>query len=144
MQLHDIKRKTPNAVRPLIGRGGKRGKTSGKGTKGQKSRSGRKMRPELRDFIKRMPKLRGYAFKSIEDKAFPVALSTLEKSFKAGDRVEPKTLAAKGVISKVNGKYPRVKILSGGEVSKKLVVSGIEVSAGAKAALEKAGGSVHA
>ena len=144
MQLHEIKRKTPNKKAPLIGRGGKRGKTSGKGHKGQKARAGRKMRPEIRDIIKKLPKLRGYAFNSIQDKAFPVALSTIDKSFKDGDRVEPKTLAAKGIIEKVNGKYPPVKILSGGEITKKLIVSGCKVSAGAKASLEKAGGSVHA
>ena len=42
-----------------VGRGGKRGKTSGRGTKGQNARAGRKKRPEMRDFIKRIPKLRG-------------------------------------------------------------------------------------
>lgn len=144
MQLHTITRKTPNQERPLIGRGGKRGKTSGRGTKGQKARSGNKKRPELRDFIKRLPKLRGYAFKSINAKPVPVQLSSLEKHFKAGDRVEPQTLAAKGLIEKENGNYPAVKILSGGEVSKKLIISGCKISASAKAAIEKAGGTVHA
>lgn len=144
MQLHTIKRKTPNVKSPLVGRGGKRGKTSGRGTKGLKARAGGKMRPALKDFIKRMPKLRGYAFKSFADKAFPVTLADLEKAFKAGERVEHATLVKKGIIAKVNGKYPRVKILSGGDVTKKLVVSGLEVSAGAKAALEKAGGTIHA
>lgn len=144
MQLHTITRKTPNAVRPLIGRGGKRGKTSGRGTKGQDSRAGGKKRPELRDFIKRLPKLRGYAFKSFSGKPVPVALKTLEKHFKAGDRIEPKTLKAKKVIEMINGNYPRVKILSGGEVTKKFIISGCEISASAKAAIEKAGGTVHA
>lgn len=144
MQLHDIKRKTKNKKRPLIGRGGKRGKTSGKGTKGQKARSGRKMRPELRDFIKRMPKLRGYAFKSFADRAIALPLSTLEKNFKAGDRVDSKTLVGKGIIEKEENKFPRVKILGGGEITKKLTVSGIEMSASVKAAIEKAGGKVHA
>ncbi|MDP1624823.1 MAG: 50S ribosomal protein L15 [bacterium] len=146
MQLHDIKRKTKNKKRPLIGRGGKRGKTSGKGTKGQKSRSGRKMRPELRDFIKRMPKLRGYAFKSFADRAVALPLSALEKNFKSGDRVDPKTLVSSGIIQKQENKFPRVKILGSvrsTEITKKLTVSGIEVSASAKAAIEKAGGKVH-
>lgn len=59
MQYHSLKRKTPNKKSTAVGRGGKRGKTSGRGTKGQNARAGRKKRPELRDFIKRFPKLRG-------------------------------------------------------------------------------------
>jgi large subunit ribosomal protein L15 len=59
MQFHSLKRKTPNKKSKQVGRGGTRGKTSGRGTKGQNARAGRKKRPELRDFIKRVPKLRG-------------------------------------------------------------------------------------
>jgi large subunit ribosomal protein L15 len=60
MQAHTLKRNTPNKKTPRVGRGGVRGKTSGRGTKGQKARSGRKMRPEMRDLIKKIPKLRGH------------------------------------------------------------------------------------
>lgn len=148
MKSHSLVRKTPNYKSSQVGRGGKRGKTSGRGTKGQDSRSGHKKRPELRDFIKRFPKLRGSGKsggnKSFAPRAVPVLLSALDKSFKSGDRVEPATLFAKGLIEKIDGRYPRVKILLGGDVSAKLVVSGVEVSASAKAALEKAGGTVHA
>lgn len=56
-----------------VGRGGKRGKTSGKGTKGQNARAGRKKRPEIRDFIKRFPKLRGRGKNSL--KSFQPKLS---------------------------------------------------------------------
>lgn len=59
MQFHTLKRNTPNKKSKQVGRGGKRGKTAGRGTKGQNARAGRKKRPELRDFIKRVPKLRG-------------------------------------------------------------------------------------
>jgi large subunit ribosomal protein L15 len=59
MQFHILKRKTPNKKHKTVGRGGTRGKTSGRGTKGQNARAGHKKRPELRDFIKRVPKLRG-------------------------------------------------------------------------------------
>jgi len=59
MQFHTLRRNTPNKKSKTVGRGGKRGKTSGRGTKGQNARAGRKKRPELRDFIKRVPKLRG-------------------------------------------------------------------------------------
>lgn len=66
MQLHTIKSKTPRKKSRLIGRGGKRGKTAGRGTKGQNARAGRKKRPELRDFIKRFPKLRGRGKNSLK------------------------------------------------------------------------------
>lgn len=148
MQTHNLKRKTPNYKSAQIGRGGKRGKTSGRGTKGQDSRAGHKKRPELRDFIKRIPKLRGEGkgggLKSFVPRAVPVLLSTLEKNFKSGDRVEPATLVRKGVVERTEGNFPRIKILSGGEITIKLTVSGVEVSASAKTALEKAGGTVHA
>ena len=48
-----------------MGRGGKHAKTSGRGGKGQTARAGNKRRPELRDIIKKLPKNRGYSFKSI-------------------------------------------------------------------------------
>jgi large subunit ribosomal protein L15 len=144
MKLHDLKRKTPNYKAAQVGRGGKRGKTSGRGTKGQDSRSGHKKRPELRDFIKRMPKLRGYAFKSFAKVSVPVPLSAIEKNFKDGEMVEPKTLVQKGVVERTEGNFPRIKILSTGEITRKVTVSGCEISASAKAAIEKAGGKVHA
>ena len=66
MQTHNIKRKNPNYKSARVGRGGKRGKTSGRGTKGQNARAGRKKRPEMRDIIKKLPKLRGYRFNTIK------------------------------------------------------------------------------
>ena len=68
MQFHTLKRKTPNTKGKLGGRGGTRGKTSGRGTKGQNARAGRKKRPELRDFIKRVPKLRGRGKSSLKSR----------------------------------------------------------------------------
>jgi len=156
MQIHNLVRKTPNTEKPLVGRGGKRGKTSGRGTKGQLSRAGNKKRPELRDFIKRIPKLRGEGkkggFHSYAKVAVPVPLSALEKNFKSGDRIDPASLVAKGVVERTEGNFPRIKILANkatsdkpaAEVTKKFTVSGVEVSAAAKALLEKAGGTVHA
>ncbi len=142
MQIHNIKRKTKNKTSASVGRGGKRGKTSGRGTKGQKARAGGKLRPEIRDFIKRVPKLRGYAFKSIYTKSISVNVGVLDKSFSNGDSITPSTLIEKGVISGRKGTRPFVKVLSGGEISKKLNVSGCLVSVSAKEKIEKAGGSV--
>jgi ribosomal protein L15 len=72
MQFHTLKSKTKRRHARQVGRGGTRGKTSGRGTKGQNARAGHKKRPELRDFIKRVPKLRGRgksSLKSFQKKA---------------------------------------------------------------------------
>ncbi len=142
MQIHNIKRKTKNKKSQSVGRGGKRGKTSGRGTKGQKARAGGKLRPEIRDFIKRLPKLRGYSFNSIHSKSLTVNLGVIEKTFANNDSVTPKTLSEKGVVNLSKGTRLSVKILAGGDLSKKISVSGCIVSAGAKTKIEKAGGSV--
>ena len=60
MQLHELKPTTPKKSAKRIGRGGKRGKTSGRGHKGQKARAGNSTRPEMREIIKKLPKLRGH------------------------------------------------------------------------------------
>ncbi len=67
MQINNLKRIHKNKRDRLIGRGGKHAKTGGRGGKGQTARAGNKRRPELRDIIKRLPKKRGYQFKSIQD-----------------------------------------------------------------------------
>jgi len=59
MQLHELKPIHSNKQSKRVGRGGKRGTTSGSGTKGQKSRSGHRIRPAIRDLMRRLPKLRG-------------------------------------------------------------------------------------
>jgi len=77
MQWHTLKPRTKRKKSVSVGRGGKRGKTSGRGTKGQNARAGRKKRPEIRDFIKRFPKLRGRgvnSFKSFQPKLTGEAL----------------------------------------------------------------------
>ncbi len=145
MQFHDIKRHTKRKKSRQVARGGKRGKTAGRGTKGQKARAGRKLRPEMRDIIKKIPKLRGYFFKSVQVKAIPVSLSQIEKNFENGNEITPKTLIEKKVISTYKGKIPRIKILSPKKdqsFSKKVSVKGIAVSIGAKTLIEKAGGSI--
>ena len=66
MQIHNLKRQHKNKRDRLVGRGGKHAKTSGRGGKGQTARAGNKRRPELRDIIKKLPKNRGYRFKSVQ------------------------------------------------------------------------------
>ncbi|MBX4200454.1 uL15 family ribosomal protein [Candidatus Parcubacteria bacterium] len=145
MQSHTLKSKTKRKKARQVGRGGTRGKTSGRGTKGQNARAGRKKRPELRDFIKRFPKLRGRGvspFKSIQNKPVAVNVSTLETIFTAGDVVTKEVLLAKRVINAEKGRIPKVKILGTGEISKRLTIQGIETSGEAKKKIEAAGGEV--
>lgn len=66
MQFHNLQAKTKRKYARQVGRGGTRGKTSGRGTKGQNARAGHKKRPELRDIIKRIPKLRGRGKSSLK------------------------------------------------------------------------------
>lgn len=146
MQYHTISRTHKNKKTRQVGRGGTRGKTAGRGTKGQNARAGHKKRPEIRDFIKRIPKMRGRGKNintSIQTKAVAVNLAALAKAFAAGDAVNPETLVAKHLVHMTAGAFPRVKILGTGAIDKKIVVTACEVSASAKAAIEKAGGSVQ-
>jgi len=148
MQLHNIKKSSGIIEKRRIGRGGKRGKTSGKGHKGQKSRAGHKIRPAERDIIKRLPKLRGHGKNRSRtvnpDKVKPtvVNLAALEIHFVDGDRVTPKTLVLKKLVSTLSGRTPKVKLLGLGTLTKKLTVAECEVSKSAKETIEKAGGKV--
>ncbi len=142
MQLHTLKRKNPNKKSRLVGRGGTRGKQSGRGGKGQTARAGNKRRPQLRDIIKKLPKLRGYRFNSPSMKPAPVNVGALNV-FTSGATVTPATLFEKKLIRKVGGVLPSVKILATGELSVKVEVSNCLVSATAKSKIEKAGGSVN-
>src|SRR3954469_25237608 len=100
MQLHDLKRKTENKAQKRVGRGGGRGKTSGRGTKGQKARAGHSIMPAIREQLKKLPKRRGYSFKSIKDKPEVINIAQLEKFFSAGDTINPKILAERGAVRK--------------------------------------------
>jgi len=148
MQLHELQPKTRNKSAKRIGRGGKRGKTSGKGHKGQKARAGNSTRPEMREFIKKIPKLRGHGknrartVNSERILAIPVNVAALEIAFEPGAEVSPKTIVAMGIVRTRRGASPRIKILGNGELSKKIAVSGCTVSASAREKIEKAGGSV--
>ena len=148
MQLHELKPSTARKTSKRIGRGGKRGKMSGRGHKGQTARTGNSTRSEMLEFIKKFPKLRGHGknrSRTVNNErvlAVPVNLVRLEAVFEAGDTVSPKTLVAKGVVASVGKKAPVVKILATGELTKKLTVQDCQVSKTAKEKIEKAGGTV--
>lgn len=129
----------------IVARGGKRGKTSGRGGKGQTARAGNKRRPEWRDIIKKLPKLRGRGVsqnKPIRNKPAIVNLSVIDEVFSSGDFVTPTVLVQKGVIALKSGKVPAVKILGDGEITKAIKVSGCTISESAKMKIEKAKGEI--
>ncbi len=139
MQLNQLTTKIKNKSKKRVGRGGKRGTYSGRGLKGQKARAGRKLKPELREIIKRIPKKRGYRFKSIKPAVEVVNLGKIESKFKDGEKVNPQILKEMKLIGKEKLK---VRILGMGKLTKKLTFSGCEVSNSAKEKIEKAGGSI--
>jgi len=144
MQLQQLKpiHKPKKAKR--IGRGGKRGTYSGHGVKGQKSRAGKKLKPLIDEIIKKYPKLRGYRFKSKKEKTVILNLDVLEKKFNPGEKINPQILIEKKIIRRIKGKMPKVKILgrAPGEMTKKLIIEGCQVSKSAKEKIEKAGGKI--
>lgn len=150
MQLNLLSPRTKNRKNPPVGRGGKRGKTSGRGGKGQTARAGHKIRPEVRDLIKKIPKLRGHGknrartVRTNRIASAAVNLATIDAAFNAGETVSPATLLAKNLVRRVKGRAPEVKILGTGSLTKALVVSGCMMSGTAKAAFIAAGGTIHA
>lgn len=152
MQLNTLIPRTKRSKPAPVGRGGKRGKTSGHGTKGQSARAGHKIRPEMRDFIKKLPKRRGHGKNrsrtvlTNRTKAAAVNLVALEAAFAAGETVSPATLLAKGLLRRVKGRAPEVKILGvlpEGGVTKALVIERCSLSAAAREAILKVGGIIH-
>lgn len=139
-QVHTVRPKTKTRQSRRVGRGGKRGTYSGRGMKGQKSRSGARIRPQIRDMIKRIPKLRGdNTSPPPGPRPMTIPLSLLARGFGEGTSVTPKTLKATGLIKSV--RVP-VKIVGVGGAPKKVKIVGVAVSSAARKAIEDAGGSV--
>src|ERR1700690_2249774 len=100
--LNQLKRTGKRPYR-RVGRGqsSTRGKTSGRGGKGQTARAGNKRRPELRDIIKKLPKRRGYGKNrartvfAMRPRSIAISLERIEKAF-AGGEVSVATLQEKG------------------------------------------------
>ena len=125
-----------------IGRGGKRGTYSGRGMKGQKSRTGAHVDPLFEggrsSLSERMKKLRG--FKSLKAKAFPIQLSQLEKKLNSGVTVTRELLASEKMISK-SQLFSSVKILGSAKLTKQFIIGkDIQCSQSAKQSIEAAGG----
>lgn len=144
MKLHELKaNEGTRKERNRVGRGmsSGNGKTSGRGHKGQKARSGGGVRPGFEGgqmpLFQRLPK-RG--FTNINRKEYAIVnLETLNR-FEEGTEVTPELLLETGVISKLKS---GVKVLGNGNVEKKLTVKAHKFSASAKEAIEAAGGQTE-
>ena len=146
LQMHDLK-PAPGAKkdRTRVGRGeGSKGKTAGRGAKGQTKRN--HVRPGFEGgqlpLYMRLPKLRG--FKSPFKKEYQVVnVSALGELFPEGGEVTVGEVAGADLIAKgaVRDNAP-VKVLGDGETTVAFTLKGVKVSASAKSKIEAAGGSV--
>lgn len=122
MQIHELK-VTKKKGRKRIGRGGKTGTTAGRGSNGQKSRSGASVDPLFEGgrstLLERMKKVRG--FKSIHPKKHTVTLSTLDRVLADGDVITRALLVQKGAVDK-KALLEGVKIVATGTLTKKVTL----------------------
>lgn len=144
MRLDDLK-PAPGArrARRRVGRGpgSGSGKTCGRGQKGQKSRSGGGVAAGFEGgqmpLQRRLPKLGFVSRKApFNDEVKVGLLARLD-----GDEVTPERLKAAGLVKR---RAKRIKIIAGGEPARAFRVAGVGISAGARAAIEAAGGTVGA
>lgn len=142
--MNTLIRKHPNKTSKRVGRGQSsgRGKTAGRGTKGQKARGNTKIRPMLRDIIKKLPKRRGHGKNRARGTYLKPEIATVNVATLSGlTAVNPETLVTAGLISSRlanNG----VKILGTGTLTHAVTVSKCQVSSVAKEKIIAAGGSV--
>jgi len=143
MQSHQLKKtyKTPKKKR--IGRGGKRGNYSGRGMKGQKSRAGHKIKPQIRETILKFPKKRGVKFQKIVKKPVTVLLSDIQKKIQNDSVINPKRLKKLGLVEIPQGETRTLKILGSAELKYKYNVENCLVSQKAKESILKAGGKIE-
>ena len=146
MMEHDISPpKGARRRRKRVGRGDSAGggSTAGRGMKGQKSRSGWRLRPGFEGgqlpLIKGLPMKRGFNNRYKTYYAL-VNLDTLQERFEANSRVTPEMLRGLGIIRRVNRP---IKVVGDGELQHALTVVAHKFTASARAKIEAAGGSAE-
>lgn len=145
MDLSDLK--APKGAKKKgrrVGRGpgSTKGKTSGRGQKGQNARSGGGVHPRFEGgqtpLIRRLPKI---GFTNVHAKTVvAVNVGELERVYESGDRVDTQSLREKGLVK---GRFDQVKILGSGELTKSLTVSVDKFSSSAREKIESAGGTAE-
>ncbi|CAM3235921.1 50S ribosomal protein L15 [Sporolactobacillus spathodeae] len=144
MKLHELKpAEGSRAARKRVGRGygSGLGKTSGRGQKGQKARSGGNIRPGFEggqlSLLRTLPKK---GFKNPTRKVYTIVNVEQLNRFENGTEVTPELLLETRVIRKLND---GVKVLGEGKLNAKLTVKAAKFSASAKEAIEAAGGNIE-
>ena len=145
MKLHDLKPAEGSKHRKRrVGRGisAGQGKTAGRGTKGQRARTGRGIKPYFEGgqlpLVRRLPHTRG--FTNIFKVNYQVVnLDTLDAKFASGAQVTPAALLERGLIDRVES----VKVLGRGELKKALSVQAHAFSVSAKEKIAAAGGKAE-
>lgn len=144
MKLHDVHEGVhtrKKLMRVGRGTGSGKGKTAGRGGKGQTARAGYKALPIFQGgatpLVRRVPK-RGFT-NSFALTVATVNVSDLEREFSAGEEVSPESVVAKHLV---HGQFDVLKVLGDGAISKKLKVSAHRFSASAKEKISQAGGEV--
>jgi len=145
MNLSDVtKTKSVRKAKKRVGRGPSSGagKTANRGTSGFYSGTGNRMSATLEGgqmpLFRRLPR-RGFNNKDFETVFTPVNLRAIESHFSDGEEVSFETLKSRGLVDK---RRDGIKILAGGELTKKLTVRAAAISKSARQKVEKAGGSV--
>ena len=145
MKLHELKASAgarKAVTRKGRGAGSGNGKTAGKGHKGQNARSGGGVRPGFEGgqfpIYRQLPK-RGFTNKKFKTVYSNVNVEALNV-FEDGAVVDLDALMEKRIVRKEND---GLKVLGGGELTKKLTVKAVKFSAAAKEKIEAAGGSVE-
>jgi large subunit ribosomal protein L15 len=139
MKFHELNVSTNKSAK-RVGRGiaAGQGKTAGRGTKGQKSRTGSSKKPGFEGgqsrLMKRLPKLAGFTSKATRaEVVYTGQLDTF-----SGKTAGAEALAKAGLIT---SPFVKIKVITKGEVTKKVTVQAQAISASALAAVQKAGGS---
>ena len=150
MKLSDL-RPAPGSHKPerRVGRGhgSGRGKTAGRGTKGQKARSGGKIHRAFSGgqtrLSKRLPFVRGLGNSNTPFKKDYTVINVSDlELFEAGTRVGPADLVSQGLMTAARGRG-LIKVLGDGEIGRALTVRAHKFSESARAKIEAAGGSVE-
>ena len=143
MKLSELKnhpKKKTSKKRRGRGPGSNKGKTSGRGHKGSKARSGYKQRGAKEGgqlpLFQKLP-IRGFSNAQFVKKIFPINLERIEQFFDDGEKVNIQTLSQKGFS--VRRMKDGIKIMGNGELSKKVVIEASIFTKGAIKKLEKAG-----
>lgn len=141
MKLHELNSAPEAKARKRVGRGpgSGMGKTSTRGEKGQKARSGASIPAWFQGgqapLFRRIPK-RGFNNARFTTRYATINLSDLNQFFKDGDVVTPEVLKEKGIIKK---ELSGIKVLGNGKLEKKLTIKAHRFSSSAVSKIESAG-----